>query len=83
MTVANLRKVVEGYLNHLEMQRNQNPNSMFFLNGLTQWVWKSGDFRSEEIVDLGSVLTALIREGKLQLNIRNPVAGIYFSKPDR
>lgn len=83
MTVADLKKSVEEYLNHLEMQRHVNSTSMFFLNGLTQWVWKTGDFRSEEIVSLGSVLTTLIREGKLELNLRNLVVGFYFSKPNR
>ena len=84
MTVADLRKKVKEYLNHLEMQRDANPDSMFFLNGLTKWVWKTGNFpRSEEIASLGPVLTTLIREGKLELNISNLVEELYFRIPNR
>lgn len=79
MTAANLKEVVEEYLNHLGMQRDVNPNSIFFLNGLTKWVSKRGDFQPEQ---LGSILTTLIREGKLELNL-SPGIGLHFGKPNR
>ncbi|HDZ54433.1 MAG TPA: hypothetical protein ENI19_01500 [Candidatus Nealsonbacteria bacterium] len=83
---VDLEKVVVEYLNRLKVQISiTNPTFIFFLEGLMKWISDNWDWERVKRAKvnfhpkLGSILTNLIREGKLELYI-TPEHRIHFGQ---